>query len=178
MKKWCLPIILLVPFLFCCKQKPVFKYYYLSYGGGSYQWADTLFISGIEKKRAGDTLKLEYDLQRDTLDYRLLKKEADHSFFTTSSGHLKPMRLFSDTVVTVNHVSYAVSKYLMDEEIIDGSSFHYYCPQLGIFAMHSGTWPGIILLQTSDSNVNRTIIELAKSTVPSFFIRGKLADDF
>jgi hypothetical protein len=172
-----LTLLFFASLILSCKQKQDLKYFYISYRDREYQRADTNIVFKIKDVKTNDTIKICYYSQRDTISYIFLKQNRDSSKIIGSyvnDGRIRPVL---DTTVIVEKDTFNVTEYISDEFVADGSSIHYYTPQLGVFTTHSGTWPGIRFLQTSDSSINRKIIKLLKATVPDFFIRGKLAND-
>jgi len=149
----------------------------VSYRDREYQSPDTNIIFNIQKELTKDTTKIVYYCQIDTIGYFFLKHNRDNSKLTGSYDYNGRMRPVLDTTVILDNVIFDVTAYLSDEHGEDGSSIHYYTPQFGVFTTHSGTWPEIRFIQTSDTTMNRKIIKLMKATVPDFFIRGKLADE-
>jgi hypothetical protein len=160
-----------------CKQKQNVKHFYVSYRDREYEKADTNIIFNIEKVETKDTTKIIYYCQIDTLSYYFVNRKKDSSKIRSSYDYDGRIRPVSDTTVIIGKDSFNVTEYISNEFVTDGSSIHYFTPQFGVFTTHSGTWPGIRFLQTSDTVMNKKIIKLLKATVPDFFIRGKLANN-
>lgn len=167
--------ILFITFLLSsCKQKEVEKFYWLSFAGSDYEKIDTNRVFHIDNSQSGDTTIISYFSQRDTIQYLLLNSKQDSSFIKSSyedKGYLRPL---FDTTILLNRDTFKIIEYGLNEFITDGSSLYYYTPRLGIFATHSGTWPGIKILQSSDTITNRKIKRLINAIVPKFYIRGAL----
>ncbi len=164
--------------LYSCNQIQETKYYWVRFHGTYYENSDTNRIFHVHKTYLGDTTKISYFATKDTLNYYLLNSNRDSSFIKSSyadDGHIRP---FNDTLIFLNNDAFKVTKYVQNEFEQDGSLIHYYTPDFGIFARHSGTWPGLEILQSSDTLKNRQIIKLTKIVVPKFFIRGILEKDF
>lgn len=157
-----------------CNQKRDIKYYWAIYHGSYYESSDTSRIYHIDKTYFGDTTKISYFATKDTSNYYLLSSKRDSSFIESSyddDGHIRP---FNDTLIVLNNDTFKLTKYIQNEFVTDGSVIHYYTPEFGIFAIHSGTWSGLTLLQSSDTIKNRQIRQLIKIVVPKFFLRGML----
>jgi len=165
--------------LYSCNQKQDTKYYWVSFHGSYYENSDTNHIFHIDKTYLGDTIKISYFATRDTSTYYLLSSNRDSSFVEGShdddDGRIRP---FNDTLIFLNNDTFKLTKYVLNELETDGSTIHYYTPKLGIFVIHSGTWPSLTILQSSDTIKNRQIKQLTKIVVPKFFIRGVLEKDF
>ena len=169
-------LLCLTLFLFSCEQKQDTKFYWIRFDR-NYEIADTNQIFHIDKTQLEDTTKISYFSDSDTLTYLLLNHNRDSSLITGSYSDREYLHPLFDTTIILNKDTFAITKYLLNEFTIDGSSIHYYASGLGIYAVHSGTWPGIILLQSSDSTVNKEIKKLINITVPKFFIRGTLGNE-
>ena len=171
-----LTLLFLTFFLFSCEQKQDTKFYWVRFNR-DYKIGDTNRILHIDKTRVGDTTKISYISKIDTITYLLLTHSRDSSLISGSYNNREYLHHLFDTTIVLDKDTFTVTKYILNEFAIDGSSIHYYAPGLGIFAVHSGTWPGIILLQSSDSSINKKIKELIKITVPKFFMRGTLGNE-
>ncbi len=157
--------------IYSCNPRQDTKYYWVSLGGSYDKNCDTNSIYHIDITYLGDTTKISYFAIRDTANYYLLTSNRDSSFienFYDDDGHIRP---FNDTLIVLNNDTFKVTKYVQNEFVIDGSVIRYYTPQFGIFATHSGTWPGLTLLQSTDTIMNRQIKQLIKIVVPKFFVR-------
>ena len=170
-------ILLCVTFLFSsCEQKENPKYYWVEFDK-RYEKSDTNQIFHFNQTNSADSIKLSYFSKLDTINYILVKSNRDSSLITgyyTQHGHLRPLL---DTSILLSQETYSVTVYIFNEFVTDGASLHYYEPTIGIYAIHSSTWPGITYLQTTDSLVNNKIKRLMKATIPEFFIRGQLAEE-
>jgi hypothetical protein len=107
------------------------------------------------------------------LHYYILHKDRGSSF-TVSSDQDGLLVLIMDTTLTLEGNELMVTKYVQNKGVLDGEIIHYYSAQLGIFAVHSNTWPGLQFLQSNDTSQNKLVKDLIKATVPNFFIKGKL----
>jgi hypothetical protein len=171
-----LKLLCLTFFLFSCEQKQDTKFYWVRFKGDS-KIADTNQILHIDKSQVEDTTKIAYISKIDTITYLLRIHNRDSSVISGSYNDREYLRHLFDTTVILGKDTFAITKYILNEFAIDGSSIHYYSSGLGIYAVHSGTWPGIILLQSSDSTINKEIKKLINITVPKFFIRGTLGNE-
>lgn len=178
MIKLFLAFLFLVTLTLSCKQKQNVKHFYVSYRDREYEKADTNIIFNIEKVQTKDTTKIIYNCQIDTLGYYFVNNNRDSSKIKSSYDYNGKIRAVEDKIAIIDKDTFNVTAYLSYEHGEDGSSIHYFTPQFGVFTTHSGTWPGIRFLQTSDTTTNRKIIKLLKATVPDFFLRGKLANDW
>lgn len=162
-------------FFTSCSEKESPKYYWVAFLDKQYEKADTNQILHIDTINAADENKISFFSKHDTIQYTLGKSNRDSSFidgFYTKHGQLRPL---ADTSILLDKETCNITTYILDEFVADGASLHYYEPTIGIYAVHSSTWPGIIYLQTSDSLQNSKIKKLMKATIPEFFIRGLLA---
>ena len=160
-------------FYSCKRKESKKKYYWISYHK-NYQIADTNEIFHIDTTLVGDTNIISYYSREDTIQYFLVTNKKDSSLIKGPFEKYGLIRPFFDTTIALNKNRIKLTKYVLNEFKIDGSSIHYFTPELGIFIIHSGTWPGIRYLQTSDTNINDEIDKLIKISVPRFFIQGKL----
>ena len=176
MIKHFLAFLCLVTLTLSCKQKQNIRHFYVSYRDREYEKADTIIIFNIDKEETKDTTKIIYYCQIDTLSYYFVNHNRDSSKIKSSYDYDGKIRPVADTTVIIDKDTFNVTEYISNEFVTDGSLIHYFTPQFGVFTTHSGTWPGIRFLQTSDTATNRKIIKLLKATVPDFFIRGKLAN--
>ncbi|WP_161889365.1 hypothetical protein [Pontibacter russatus] len=154
--------------LSCTKKEQETKYYWVTLKDDKINQ-----ISRFDRQEKKDTSILSYYAQWDTLNYYILHKNRDSSFTVSSyqDGLLLPIM---DTTLILNGNELMVTKYVQNKGILDGEVIHYYSPQLGIFAVHSNTWPGLQYLQSNDTDQNKLVKDLIKATVPNFFIKGKL----
>lgn len=160
-------------FLFySCKQNEDKNFYWISFHGSDYEKIDTNQIFHIDSSQSGDTTKISYFSQHDTLNYLLLHSTRDSSLIKSSYDDDGHIRALFDTTVVLDKDTFNITEYVLNEIVTDGSSIHYYTPSLGIFTTHSGTWPGIRILQSSDTVTNRKVRRLIKAAVPNFFVRG------
>lgn len=182
-----LGMILLLWFaFFSCKKAEksgpdkAFKYYWVMWHGHEYKKVDTNFVF-IERAQLKDTSRLSYFNKSGSSTYYIIKNR-DSSFVVDNPRdsllHLNDsivfIRLFHDTAIFLGKDTFKVKEFIMDEYIQDGGSIMYYEPSLGFYAGHSDTWPGLRILQSSDTSMNRKIRKLVLSTVPKFFIRVNL----
>ena len=157
-----------------------FKYYWVMWHGHEYKKADTTFVF-IERTQLKDTLRLSYFNKSGSSTYYIIKNR-DSSFLVNNPRdsllHLNDsivyIRLFHDTTIFLGKDTFNVKEFVMDEYIQDGGSNMYFEPSLGFYAGHSVNWPGLRILQSSDTSMNRKIRKLVLSTVPKFFIRVNL----
>ena len=164
-----------------CIQKTGPNYYLISFRNRDYLKSDTTILLSFEKIAKGDTSKVTYTTKYGYWTYLIIGNN-DSGFIVSNIRDklLHPndsvifMRRLSDTVITTNTDKFSVTKYILDESVQDGSTFHYYCPQFGVFVVHGDQWPGIKLLQTSDTSINSKINYLVLSVVPHRYNGMKL----
>ena len=171
MFKYFLVFFCVIIILDSCKQVEV-KYYWVQFDK-RYEYADTNQIFHIEKTTFFDTVKFAYLSKLDTINYFFLTHKRDSSFikgYYHEDGHMRPL---FDTTVLLEKDTFRVTQYILNENTADGASIHYYIPTIGVYAIHSNTWPGITYLQTTDTLINKKIKKLLKITIPNFFIRGQ-----
>lgn len=171
--------------LYSCNQHQNIKYYWITFHGREYENSETIQIIRFDKSRNKDTTKLAYFDKYGSISYFIIKNK-DSSFLISiprdilihPTDSIVYIRSFYDTSIVLSKDTFRVKKFILDEFVMDGASIHYYEPTLGIYATHSGTWPGLRYLQTTDTSINKQINQLIKATVPKFFIRGQLENKF
>jgi hypothetical protein len=171
MNKYFLMFFCIIIILESCNQTEE-KYYWVSFDK-RYENTDSNQIFHIEKTILSDTVKFSYLSKLDTIKYFFLNGTRDSSFiegYYKEDGHLRPL---FDTTVLLDKDTFNVTEYILNEHTADGASIHYYVPTIGVYAIHSSTWPGITYLQTTGTLINRKIKRLMKITIPDFFIRGQ-----
>jgi hypothetical protein len=169
--------------LHSCRTENEDKYYWVNYHGRGGESFDTIRIARLVKPTFGDSTRFIYESPNASGDYFLIEGK-DTSYIRTRPKFKPPsahsdigfeyLRKIGDTVVRIRDTSFRVAKFIYNEDVIDGGMIHYYTPAIGVYAIRSNTWPSIMFLQSKDSNFNNKIHELVKSTVPPFFVRGKL----
>lgn len=163
--------------VFCsCRQKATPKYYWL-YFDKRYEQSDTNQIFTIDQTNTTDSIKITYRSKADTIQYSFIKTNRDSSSISGYFGAAANLRPFADTAILFDEKSLNITAYIFDEFTTDGASLHYYEPSIGVFAIHSNTWPGITYLQCSDTTINRKIKQLMKASIPDFFIQGELVKE-
>ena len=170
-------LLCLIFFFNSCRQKENPKYYWVNFRDKQYEKSDTNQIFHIDKTNFDDSIKISFFSKLDTINYILIKSNRDSSRingFYTEYGNLRPLM---DTSILLDKETCNITTYIFNEFVTDGASLHYYEPSIGIYAIHSNTWPGIIYLQTTDSSINNKIKRLMKTTIPEFFIRGQLVKE-
>jgi hypothetical protein len=176
--------LLLIGFMvFACNSetdKPSFSYVifndYNSDIGG-----DTILTKLQTTIEKNGTYSISYMINSDSLDTIQYILKLDNSFapkYKKGKNFSEDFVFHKDTVVMVNNDKIKVMEYLLNTEIIDGGSVHYWSPQYGVFLIHSTTWPSIRILCSSDVDENLKILELVKAVCPhqNFFFRGKLLE--
>jgi hypothetical protein len=166
-----------VPIIFCCcRQKASPKYYWV-YFDKRYEQPDTFPIFTINQTNTTDSIKITYLSKADTIQYSFIKTNRDSSSISGYFGATAHLRPFADTAILFDGQNLPITTYIFDEFTADGASLHYYEPSVGVFAIHSATWPGITYLQCSDTIINRKIKRLMKACIPEFYIRGELVKE-
>jgi|SRR5579863_9877327 len=178
--------IFILQFLISCIKKPKrdwdkgVKYYWVMWRGHEYTKADTLAIH-IEKSFKGDTMLLKYFDSAGYTSYCIINY-SDSSFLIENPPnrllHLSDpvvyIRSFRDTTIYIDKDTFKVRIFIQDENIQDGATIIYYEPTFGFYAGHSDNWPGLKMLQSSDTAINRKIRSLVLATIPKFFIRNEI----
>lgn len=131
----------------------------------------------------GDTTQLHYMFKDGRRSY-FFPKGSGNGFISTlprdsflhGSDTAYFLRCISDTFVTLDNHSIHLRKFILDEDVQDGASIHYFCDSIGVYAIHSDTWPGISMVQSNDSAFNFLVLRLVKQQVPDFFIRPPLTE--
>jgi hypothetical protein len=175
MFKLILAIFSAVVCLFGCKQNSKIRYYWVSFRGHEYRKSDTLNIIRVENATSGDTSRWSYITTYGYTTYYVIEQK-DSSFIASNiidkllhpNDTIEYMRRINDSSIHSKKIL-DVKRFILDEDVQDGAAILYFAPQLGIFASHSSTWPGIRYLQTSDPVINNQIKELIKVTVPKYF---------
>jgi hypothetical protein len=160
-----------------CTEKKNISYFWVRYNK-DLEGTDTNWILQIDTLKAANTFQVYYLAQRDTIGYNIKPGQPSGSTIDWQYGGKGRLVWLSDTTVTIDYTSYKVTRYCLRDEAIDASTIHYWTPQVGIFAIHSGTWPIISILQCSDTAVNTQLNKLIVTTVPAFFISGQLQATF
>lgn len=161
--------------LLSCRQEDNRDYFIVRYRGSDYTQSDTNRVLRIEERSHKDSTLLSYYSQYDTVHYKLVLNSTSGSSVSGTFYDDACLRTDLDTIITLGSTSFLVTAFVANEDIQDGSTIHYYSPNVGVFASHSGTWPGLEYLQSSDSSFNRTVITLIKAVIDPFFLRGPLA---
>jgi hypothetical protein len=171
------PYLFLVLFLSSCRSEDNTKFFWVNFRPIEGYRTDTTEIKQFKLYQNGDTAKVSYYLQQDTIHYTVLKNKRDTSFVRGFYGYNGPLQLRKDTTVVIGKERFNVTAYIIHpgEEYGDETTIHYYSPKVGVFAIHSIVMPRIWCLQTNDTTTNRTINKLIKFGVDKFWIRGTLA---
>jgi|ERR1700722_13481855 hypothetical protein len=175
MPKHILAIFSVAICLLACRQNSKIRYYWVSFRGHEYWKSDTLNIILVNNTTSGDTSRWSYSTTRGYTTYYIINKK-DTSLIASNiidsllhpNDTIQYMRRINDSSIQSKKVL-TVERFILDEDVQDGAAILYYAPQFGIFASHSGTWPGIRYLQTNDTVINGQIKELIKATVPKYF---------
>jgi hypothetical protein len=178
-------ILIVIMTVGCNKKTDQKKYYWLllrqdNYNLPAYNMIDTVAFSFFERD-SRDTVQLHYLFGQNRHSYFLSKHKGDGLISTNPrDSFLHPndtayfLRCFLDTTFTLDTTRFHLRKFIMDEDIADGSTIHYYEERLGVFAMHSGYWPGIKIIQSNDDTYNERVRKLVKLCAPEFFVRKPL----
>lgn len=160
-----------------CSHQEQTKYFWVRFRGHDFHKSDTIQLttySIIDKK---DSTIINCENEYEQLSYFVINSNDTSFIFLGPKNNIHQtkdsilfIRNFFDTIISFNKDSFRVKKFILDEFVTDGSSIYYFTPSLGIYAEHSGTWPGLKYLQTNDSLLNKKINFLIKATVPDFFV--------
>jgi hypothetical protein len=165
--------ILLILSVNSCKQKQNINYFWLASHGKNYERLDSIGIKRVETEIFKNGIQRLTYYSKDTMTYYVKPDAVKNSRTNIKSVDERTLRLDLDTTILISKDTLRVQKYILDEEIMDGGVEYYWSPEIGVFAIHSSTWPGLTVLTTNDSMLNRKIFPLTKATVPDFFIRDK-----
>jgi hypothetical protein len=169
----------------CCNRKTDQKQFYWlvlrqdNYNLPAYNMIDTVVFSFLAREFK-DTVQLHYLFGQNRHSYFLSQQRDGLISTNPRDSFLHPndtayfLRCFQDTIITLDTTRFHLRKFIMDEDIADGSTIHYYTESLGIFAMHSGYWPGIKIIQSNDKTYNERVRKLVKLSAPEFFVRKPL----
>ena len=180
-------ILILIVLITCsCNEKTdQNNYYWLllrqdNYNPTAYDRIDTVAFTLLERE-SSDTVQLHYLFGENRYSYFLSKHIGDGLISTNPRDtflHPKDtayfLRCFQDTIITLDSTRFHLRKFILDEDIADGATIHYYEEDLGVFAMHSDHWPGIKIIQSNSDSYNEKIRKLVKYCAPKFFVRKPL----
>jgi hypothetical protein len=158
-----------------CTHHPVPKYFWLSNDGRG--GIDTILIDRIDVDSFPSGAKTYFYYSSDTTHYFVRPDTLLGSQRNLYQESNQPLRLFYDTILYLGSDTFHIYEFIEKEDVADGASIHYWDTRFGIYATHSATWPGVKILQTDDTIQNKKLKFLIKSTVPEFFLRGKIGQE-
>ena len=167
------PILFLVLVACARKQKPI--YFWVSYDARGN--SDTTLIRRIEVDSFPSGAKTYFYYTSDTTHYFVRPDTLQGSQINLYWPTNKPLRLFFDTILVHNNDTFHVYEFSENVQGFEGKIIHYWDTRFGIYAKHATTWPGITILQTTDTSQNEKLKFLIKQTVPKFILRGKILSD-
>lgn len=161
-------LIILILYISSCTEKKELEYFWISSADNIH--FDTIHITSIRTDSLPSGAKTIEYFSEDTIAY-FVRMDTLLGSQTNRFKNIDPsLRLYSDTLIISGKDAFWIFKYIQNEDVEDGGKIHYWEKSIGIYSVHSTTWPGLTKLQTNDTILNEKINLLIDVTVPKFFI--------